>query len=439
MQPRIPPAIALSLDEMARRKPGQIVKLVRDRGFRKDLRDQAHCSPDYYVDGSKPLPGDFNLYAAGGLSPFSASSKCSELACRVAHADAFARSSCLYAETVIAPDGFSKVLEKLQPADLLIEMAVLAQLEPLIRAGVIQFSPSVSGYCVSCLEAITGTFESVEDALWERVQGSFHFKLEDHGGRRRALSVGSSFYRADGKDVLFDLKVTRRDRQELPLERWVRGASAAPCVARHESELRERLRRYVSELMFDVGIGSSAGAVIGTNVKLGAAALRVIDGRSFSTPSVDEWEEQRSIQLPWIKNLSSGDILRVREDAASALPAFRQRLQSSMNGRSANDDEQARSIASELRNEAIELEEKLRIIVPAARRSRNLFAGLGLAVGLYGIGGGAASAIASGLAALSAGLIAAHKEEKELRHQLTDLKRQPSYVLVTAKRVHPSH
>lgn len=104
----IPPAIALTLEETSRRKTDDIVKLAKDRSFRRDLADQGAESEKFYVDGSEPLAGDFNLYAAGRLSPFSTSAKCIELECRVAHAEIFARSTCLYAETVVAPDGFSQ-------------------------------------------------------------------------------------------------------------------------------------------------------------------------------------------------------------------------------------------------------------------------------------------------------------------------------------------
>lgn len=438
----IPPAIALTLEETLRREPQDIIKLAKDKGFRRDLSDQGSASDSFYVDGSTPVEGDFNVYAAGGLSPFSTSAKCTELSCRIAHAQAFARSTCLYAQTVIAPDGFSKAVHRLDAYDLVTEIAVLQTLAPLIEAGVIRFAPSASGYCNSCLAAIAGTFTAVEDELWARLSGTFTFQLEDLGGRRRELIVSSDFDQADGTPITHQLKTTREDRRELPLDRWVDGALAARCVARHEEELRANLRAYVSELLFDVGIACPAGAVVGTNYRLGAAVLRVLDRREIEAPSLDEWEEMRSAPLPWIQGLSAEQVVRLREDAKPAMPAFRKRLHQALlsGGEKADDEGKARALAIELRHEALELEEKLRSLnIRGARRSKNLFTGLGLAVGLYGLGSQSPTGVLSGLTGFSAGMVAAHREAKELRHAVADLQRQPAYVLLTARRIHRGH
>lgn len=442
MPPPLPAAIALALDEFRSRDTEQLLRLVKDKGFRRDLADQSSVSPESYVDSGGPLEGDFNIYAAGGLTPFSSSAKCSDIACRLQHAEAFARSTCLYAETVIAPDGFSSRLQQLTASELLIEMAVLGVLEPLIRAGVIRFGPSVAGYCASCKQAITGTFDSVEEELWNQISATFEFKLEDQGGRRRKLLVASAFDRSDGQPITYYLTVTRDDRRTLPLDTWVRGTDALPVVQRHETHLRHNLRGYVSELLFDVSIATPAGAVIGTNYKLGAAALRVLDRRSFYGSSLDDWEELRSVALPWVKGLAAADIVRLREEAAPALPAFRRRLQTELDSvrGTSNEEVQARRLASELRQEALELEVQLRKAkVPAVRRAPTLFAGLGFAVGIYGLGTSNPNMALTGLSMFAANVVAAHASGTTQSHKVTELKRHPAYVLLTARRIHRGH
>jgi hypothetical protein len=438
MHKPIPSGIALALNECANRKPADLVKLTRDKRFRQELADQCEAAAEHYIDGSFSVDGDFPVYAAGGFTPFSPFYKCCELSCRLAQAEGFARSTCLYAETVIAPDGFSRAVNSLRPNELLTELLVLRTLGPLIDAGVIQFAPSASGFCTSCKEAITGTFDAVEADLWHKMSDTYEFRLQ-HGNRKHEIQVTSPFDASDGISLPFDIRPTRQDLRELQPYRWVRGKEARRCVDRHERELREHIRGYVAELLFDVGHAGPTGAVIGTNHKMGGAALRVIDGRAFGESPLTEWEEHRSVQLPWIKGLNAADVLRVREEAAPALPAFRRRLQRDLLSPSANvsEDAQARRLASDLRQDALELQEKLRAVnLPAVRRAPNLFAGLGLAIGLYGL---ATGAVATGLAAFAAMIAKAHQDSNSRQQELASLRRQPAYVLVTAHRISQRH
>jgi hypothetical protein len=66
-------------------------RLSKGCRFPERLGDQSTASGDFYVDSSAPVSGDFNLYGAGGLSPFSASSKCCEMACRAKGGSRFHR------------------------------------------------------------------------------------------------------------------------------------------------------------------------------------------------------------------------------------------------------------------------------------------------------------------------------------------------------------
>jgi hypothetical protein len=175
---------------------------------------------------------------------------------------------------------------------------------------------------------------------------------------------------------------------------------------------------------------------------LGAAALRVLDRREMHTPSLDEWEDMRSAPLPWIKSLSPAQIVQLREEAATALPAFRKRLHNSLlsGGDKRDDEKTARALAADLRQEALELEQKLRSLnVRGSRRTKNLFTGLGLMLGVYGVGSMTTTGFLSGLAGFAASMVAAHREGKELHHTLSEVQRQPAYVLLTARRIHRAH
>ena len=146
---------------------------------------------------------------------------------------------------------------------------------------------------------------------------------------------------------------------------------------------------------------------------------------------IQAWESARTTSLPWIPDLSMTQILRLRDEADTALPKFRERMTRLMGSEQAAPNPQ--TLVSELRDEAAEVENELRALnKPGKDRTRTAQGLVGLAISVYGY---AAEALSPGMAL--GGLMALwqqiHKSHAEVEQQHAQIISKPGYVLVKAK------
>ena len=143
MDVELPPAIALVLNEC--RSDGRARSLAADDHFMFDLFQQAAYgmsdfdyvgAPDY---GCPLDPSHFVLYAGSDLSPLKSTGKCQCVECRLKQARTFARTACLYADTVVLSDTFSwfhfRSDDRAHPEAFALDTAILRTLEPLFHSG----------------------------------------------------------------------------------------------------------------------------------------------------------------------------------------------------------------------------------------------------------------------------------------------------------------
>jgi hypothetical protein len=212
----LPPPVALIWGELHPKKGRArgLRSLLRDRGFQRDLRQQVDSdalsgSGSYIVPEETRATGGLTLFASDALNPFSNSGKCQSQSCRLEYARAFARSTCLYSDTVIIRDyptgALRHAVESRQLAKdsmvaaLAVQLRVLEELAPLIDARVIRFATPFWRMCKACQSREAADVHRIASTIWDQLLETATFRgailKEDHAA---LLLVSSPLFVADG-------------------------------------------------------------------------------------------------------------------------------------------------------------------------------------------------------------------------------------------------
>lgn len=377
---------------------------------------------DYYGDKPNSDSG-FIVTASGGLNPFSDRHVCAAPDCRIKNAKEFAGTLGLYADIITIPDPFSWALaDNKKPKNdeifwVLKQMLVVRELYPLIQAGVVRFWSGGTGYCSGCYQKVNSKIEECADTL-----------IEDLDRYLQVEVVG---------DVLL-LKMTGRLETPATAHYKLRASDKKKISAGasiHDIAKRiaaEDIRNSLRETMVELNYSEKISSVLFSTSRRDLFALNRIDNDAPSISKLAVWEKARSIQLPWVSKLSVEQIVRLREEAADALPAFRGTFASHIASPSSTVSSVEGKIEA-LRESAFEVERELKSLkLPAERRFRNIAGSLGISVSVYGFAAGfAAPAVALGGLMSLLGLV--HASARHDDQKASALKAKPGYVLLKAK------
>jgi hypothetical protein len=179
-------------------------------------------------------------------------------------------------------------------------------------------------------------------------------------------------------------------------------------------------------------------AVIVTNSRRDATILRKLDDGSLSKSFVD-WENLRTVQLPWVSNLSVEEIIQLRENASKALPKFRDRMNQelfSISAKTKDPDKLSLQVVKSLREDVHELEAELSSAAIKTGHTGHLAIGTtGISCVVYGIGAKDPTAIQVGATTLITALAAMYHPSKNAHADHVQLKTKPAYILLSAREI----
>jgi hypothetical protein len=415
-------------------------KLTSEPRLLRDLRDQAEYSRKswQYADSSGARrTGEFVVVPSGTLNPLSESVLvCPSRRCRERSARMFARSIGVYADQSILPDIVTAILlnEKLSPQELALalsaEMAAVVELAPLIDAGIVKFGTPPHGFCSRCDKAMTKAFGSAFEDLMANGLGSMALSIGDFEGKP-VVEIDLE----DLADASLQLEPPADQfdawRRSLP----ERGHGDVYAIIRDNEGFRDALMLLLQRALYPVGdalrAAERAGGALASASRIEARFIRAVERRESRADFSPDWEVVRSVQLPWVKDLSVAQVVQLKDEARHALPALRELL-----ARRLTEDapESAiRNILSELRAEALEVEAELGSWQRARGKRFHMGLGaLGLSFVVYGLTVAkdvASTALGTYLTVLASSHGDAHKERLEGER----LRARPGYVLVHAK------
>lgn len=398
-----------------------------------ELKSQAEWSTENYLyaDHEDAQPsGKFVSAPVNGLDPLSNEGKCNALKCRVSEARGFAQTLGLYSDLIVLPDSLTaQVLytEKWTQFDIyrfMVSVLVLQELRPLLGIGLIQFlNPSIA-YCDSCFqklsEEIRNATNSIIDDLWAEIG------VERDGNEIR-IDTGS----------LHEPSLITHGKIPKKYKRLAVTKENNERIAR--DLLSSNMFGEVHDALLSMNASSATGSVLFSNSRATLSTIREIDSSHLSKADREIWESKHSADLPWIKKLSVEQVVQLREEAASALPQFREVVAGSLGSAQVQgqmrmmNDEQGLEVIRHLRAQTEEVASELQAInINGERMFHNLAGGLGISIAVYGFAADIATpAIALGTLLTTLGLI--HTSSKRDEQDAKKVKSKPGYVLVKAR------
>lgn len=413
--PDVPPALVLLLRELPGCKSWADMRR-RVKGMLRELRDQSEVFEIEQIaratDSSKSLRFEVHLHGEMNLLNRRG---CVHPKCRIAAAERIARSVGLIADRVWITDllserfvDFGRVTNS-KLDDVVADVLVLAQLLPLILAGVIRFrSPWISA-CQPCLEH----FERLIDEASEELAKVFasEFRLER---------------RADGGYFAHTGNCLEPSMVFTSLSSAMKRIPSAKNYARNW--VREELR---SAIWTAREASMTSGAVI-SNSRVGLAGLLQQEGRLVDMNMLLLLDRERGFTVPWVSELNAAQIVQLREEASSALPLFREKLCRAMTvqDQGALSSTPSDSLVADLRAQAAEVRAELEAKrTHSARYWKTTYGILGLGLSAYGVATDQVPAGVGGLLPIIH-LLISHKTGHEL--EVSKITTKPGFVLVRA-------
>jgi hypothetical protein len=194
----------------------------------------------------------------------------------------------------------------------------------------------------------------------------------------------------------------------------------------------EAAREAVHTTLFDLKYAELTGGSLFSTARQPLRALQAFDSQAPALGKVAAWESVRSVQLPWVNELSVRQVVQLREEASKALPAFRETFVADI----ATADSKTADVAERIQRLREDASAIGRELTAATTKSERLFRGaygiLGMSAAIYGAATGEAAAGVVGLLSVLG-----------LLHQIGDgphrekilATSSPAYVLLKAKQL----
>lgn len=286
----------------------------------------------------------------------------------------------------------------------------------MIRSGVIRFLQRKTAFTDPGVAEVRQKCVAIAESLLEESKWTPELTVREDD------EVSINLTELYGKEMFYRQRLSRVEMNQLTssdsrkaFARRLYVQEAAGCV---------------EDAMLDFRNSESADASLFSTYRQALLALRAIDEEAPALNRVAAWETTRSIELPWVSALTVAQVLNLRTEAATALPAFRESFVQQL----MNPDAKAASIATaiqELRSSAADLQAEITgARVNLERIYRGVFGMLGMSFAIYGAATGQLAAAGSGLLSVLGALHGSGRADFKSQRSAQS---KPAYVLVKAK------
>jgi hypothetical protein len=126
-----------------------------------------------------------------------------------------------------------------------------------------------------------------------------------------------------------------------------------------ERHIRALVSFLVGHVVFDMSTAAMSRSAFAAGSTLEAAFIASLEDAAPSTSEIQKWEALRSIELPWVRDLSVEQIVQLRQDAGPALEHFRASMAGRINQQGRSDQSAVEAFVSDLRLQAVEVQNEL--------------------------------------------------------------------------------
>lgn len=412
--PTVPPAFLLIARQFA--LGGDWIEIrKRVRGLISVLREQSYGFELENVSRSDQSdPTSFDIHLHGALDLLSGQG-CQAPDCRIAAAKRLARSVGLIADRVWLTDYLSgQVYQMGRPTNAELDRIMghtltLLPLLPLMEAGIVRFRSPWIGTCGECSQGFEDRVEETTRKVLKVFGREFRVEPMKSGGF--AVRTGQAF------------------EPPLYLHSPDGMAGDLPKARNYATQI---IRREVQDILWVGREASMTGGSIFTNSRLGLAGLLEQEGRLLQKKEMIMFDNDRTLEIPWVSDLNASQILPLREEASGALSQFRERIARALvKAKNQETRESSEDLMAELRTQAAEVRAELTVKQSkSAKYWKTTYGLLGLGISAYGV---ASDQVMPGVAGLLPilQLLINHRTGHEAEFE--KFKTRPGYVLIKAQ------
>jgi hypothetical protein len=442
----LPPLIQIAIEEKlwSCESPQKLKDKIVSEGLDKECSRQARWSMETfeYADFQEGTSTGFGVTPTGSLNPFSVVGKCSGESCLAQSTNDFIKTVGLYTEFSILPDPISVYflstnLTAKNYLDLFLDLKTLEKVAPLIESNVLRLGRPVHDYCSECQVRVDAVIDEATQTL---LSGSYDYSLKSlhstHQGFQVQLHI--PILQPSHEHPLTTFAEITKTEAAL-IQRHI-GSSKTPKSKPTQKAIREIITRTVKDdlksVFFDLELSRALGSLLLAGSRVETMAINALDKNSPSLTEIENWEKIRTVHLPWISYLTADEVLKLREEASTALPRLREQLKMKISDPSAQGEKSLIHSVNELRAQALEVESELDSLhLPRERNYRAGLAGLAMAFVVYGLATQTPAIMATSLAALLATLAHLRGAEREHDAAQTKLVSTPGYALLKAREI----
>jgi hypothetical protein len=450
-----PPTVSILLDENLNDcDSAEDLKLkLSDKGLMADLCNQAKWSQDnfdYFDKRSDYTIDEFRLSPSASMNPFHYSGKCHNQECYEGFVNKFAKTLCLFSDQVILTDSFTKHFIHLQGIEfnnisdyffihLKNQLSALKFLQPLIEKNIITLAKPLFTYCESCYNKQLSIIDTTSINLLNRSKHLFKFDFIEtpQGGLlayKNPLITSNEDHEVRNTLLIKDSRKLKEIQKALKIEKTKKKNRAIFDI--FSDQIRRNLQENIYDVIHDVGLAQKTNSIYSSGSRLENLFLKEVDENCPNIDQIDYWEKLRSIDLPYIDQLSIEDILILREEAGKSLYSFRTFISKALRESSTHSESNIPDIATDLRGQVVELQNEISSLnIAKNKRYQFGMSGIGISFVIYGLYSGDSTITATSFASLLATLAHLRGEEKECEKNISLIKSKPAYTLFKAKEI----
>ncbi|MDR3714068.1 MAG: hypothetical protein P4L51_14710 [Puia sp.] len=411
--PNVPPALPLLLNEIIRGKTWkESRKRIKDMMMTLREQSEGYAYGDALTMSYNDDPAIFNVHLHGALDLLSGAG-CMSPECRINSAKRLASSIGLIADRVWLSDTLSSRfinfgrITNAKLDEIISDVLVLSELFPLIKDGIVRFSPPVRPTCTSCIETFDEQVLDISQSVAHVFRRDFRIKSQSDGGY--SIYTGKCF-----EPPLIMTSVDDSLNDVPPLKIYTRN------TAYNE----------INSILWSAREASISKGSILSNSRIALSGLLHQEGRLLDRRNLLFLDNEREFSIPWVAELSPSQIIELRYEVSKTLPLLRALLAKSM-AYSDTNITQPNSIIDQLKYQAEEVRTELELKKQNSFRLwRTTYSILGLGLSAYGVTTQQIPAAIGGLLPII-NLLITHKTNQH--SEMSKLLTRPGYVLVKAK------
>lgn len=315
-------------------QPIEIKQKLADKSLLRDLQEQAEWTANnfHFADeGEQKYFGEFSLTPASSLDPLISYGKCCSKECMTLQIDKFAKFTGLFVDKVFLKEPFTDLLLSDGERDdsfwfeFSDRIRAYNALRPLVDAGIVQFTSPINPFCQSCLSSAELEISEASGSLLESLKQNTDVFLEEISGRH-VLSFKVPLESTYEDHPLYSHLELSDEQLNTFRQANTRNQHDAVIFEVLEQYYSDTLSFLVGDVLHKVEVARQTGSVFTAGNRIENLFWSNIEDPDRELLDIETWENERSIDLPYLKHLSVKEIVRLRNEAQNALPRLRNML-----------------------------------------------------------------------------------------------------------------